>query len=154
VSLFVAGTALHERNGSTFEDDADEVAADAATAEAALGADEVATHRTTAMSWTRADAVSAATELVPTLPGPAPAPADEVVLEACKRVGLTAREFEIVGHLVRRHTDQEIAQRLFISTRTVTTHVSAVLRKLGVSSRREVADAAERLGLTRSVTST
>jgi predicted ATPase/DNA-binding CsgD family transcriptional regulator len=147
VSLFVAGAALHERHGSTFEDEADAIDADIATAEAALGADESAARRANALSWTRHDAVDAATELVPTLPGPTPAAADDVVLEACKRVGLTAREFEIVSHLVRRHTDQEIARQLFISTRTVTTHVSAVLRKLGVSSRREVAAAAERLGL-------
>jgi DNA-binding CsgD family transcriptional regulator len=69
------------------------------------------------------------------------------VREASKRIGLTARELEIVGHLVQRHTDQEIAKQLFISTRTVTTHVSAVLRKLGVSSRREVAARAHDLGL-------
>ena len=148
VSLFVAGAALHERHGSTFEDEADAVEADIATADAALGADELAARRANALSWTRHEAVVVATELVPTLPGPTPAAADDVVLEACKRVGLTAREFEIVSHLVRRHTDQEIARQLFISTRTVTTHVSAVLRKLGVSSRREVAGAAERLGLT------
>ena len=73
VSLFVAGAALHERHGSTFEDEADAVEADIATAEAALGADELAARRANALSWTRHEAVVAATELVPTLPGPTPA---------------------------------------------------------------------------------
>jgi DNA-binding CsgD family transcriptional regulator/tetratricopeptide (TPR) repeat protein len=147
VALFSSGSELHERNGSEFEDEADQIETDAATAEAALDADEVAALRANAISWSRAQAVVAATALVQVLPGPAAAPAPDLVLEACKRVGLTAREFEIVSHLVRRHTDQEIARQLFISTRTVTTHVSAVLRKLGVASRRDVATRASELGL-------
>ena len=89
---------------------------DIAAAEAALDDDEVAERRAVAACVDAADAVAAVTALVPTLPGPAPAAVDDAVLEACKRVGLTAREFEIVSHLVRRHTDQEIAQQLFIST--------------------------------------
>ena len=149
VSLFAAGESLHERNGSAFEDDADEVAADTSKAEDALDAADVGALRGQAIHWTREEAVAAVNALVPTLPGRAPKPADDPVAEACKRVGLTAREVEIVSHLVQRHTDQEIARQLFISTRTVTTHVSAVLRKLGVSSRREVAARAAELGLTR-----
>lgn len=49
--------------------------------------------------------------------------------------------------LVDRHTDREIAELLYIRTFTVTTHVSANLHKLDVTSRREVAAAvAERSG--------
>ena len=36
------------------------------------------------------------------------------------------------------HTDAEIAERLFLSTRTVSHHVSAVLRKTGARSRRDL----------------
>ena len=62
------------------------------------------------------------------------------------QLGLTAREAEVATLLARRHTDQEIAASLFISTRTAGAHVSAVLRKLGVRSRRDVADALRRNG--------
>ena len=58
-----------------------------------------------------------------------------------QRYGLTPREAEIAGLLLERRTDQEIADALVVSRRTVTTHVSAVLRKLGITTRRDVAAA-------------
>ena len=53
--------------------------------------------------------------------------------------GLTRREAEVALLVARRATDPEIAATLFISTRTASSHVSSVLRKLGVRSRRLVA---------------
>lgn len=53
--------------------------------------------------------------------------------------GLTPRESQVARLLAVRRTDPEIAAELSISVRTVATHVSAVLRKLSVKSRREVA---------------
>lgn len=41
-------------------------------------------------------------------------------------------------------SNRRIGERLFISVKTVSVHVSAVLRKLGVSTRTEAALAAER----------
>lgn len=51
--------------------------------------------------------------------------------------GLTAREAEVLGLVARHRTDKEIAEALFLSPRTVSTHVTAILAKLGVASRRE-----------------
>jgi two-component system nitrate/nitrite response regulator NarL len=50
---------------------------------------------------------------------------------------LTAREVEILLLLEDRLETDEIAKRLFISEHTVRSHVKGILRKLGVSSRRE-----------------
>ena len=60
---------------------------------------------------------------------------------------LSAREVEVLLLLDEHLTTEEIAARLFISEHTVRSHVKSLLRKLGVSSRRE---ALERLELARS----
>ena len=49
--------------------------------------------------------------------------------------GLTARERDVLRLIVDGHPDREIAEALFISPRTVTTHVTNILNKLGVNSR-------------------
>ncbi|MCE0767895.1 AAA family ATPase [Pseudonocardia kujensis] len=53
--------------------------------------------------------------------------------------GLTARQGEVLDLLGQGLTNAEIADRLVVSVRTVDHHVSAVLQKLGVSSRRAAA---------------
>ena len=60
--------------------------------------------------------------------------------------GLTARETEVLGHLVANRTNAEIAKALFISEKTVSVHVSNLLRKTDTASRREVAALARRVG--------
>jgi predicted ATPase/DNA-binding CsgD family transcriptional regulator len=101
-------------------------------------------------TWTLPRALAEATELVlvgaPTAPEPAVPELVGMSPEA-RRLGLTARELEILGYLARRYTDREIADTLTISLRTVTTHVSRILTKLGVDGRRQAATAAARLGL-------
>jgi DNA-binding NarL/FixJ family response regulator len=58
---------------------------------------------------------------------------------------LTAREREVLQHIARGYLYKEIAARLGISVKTVEAHVSAVLRKLQLSSRHELSRwAAER----------
>ncbi len=49
--------------------------------------------------------------------------------------GLTARESEVLALLSSGRTNRQIAERLFISERTVAVHVSRILRKLGVPNR-------------------
>jgi DNA-binding NarL/FixJ family response regulator len=51
---------------------------------------------------------------------------------------LTAREGDVLRLIARGYTYKEIARRLEISTKTVETHVSAVLRKLQLSTRHEL----------------
>jgi DNA-binding NarL/FixJ family response regulator len=52
---------------------------------------------------------------------------------------LTGREQEVMRLLARGYAYKEIARRLSISTKTVESHASAVLRKLQLSSRNELA---------------
>jgi predicted ATPase/DNA-binding NarL/FixJ family response regulator len=101
-------------------------------------------------AWDFEHAVADATELALTgrrlaaavEPERALAPTHETV-----RLGLTTREVEVLGYVMRRYSNREIADALTISERTVTTHVSRILMKLGVDGRREAAAAASRLGL-------
>lgn len=51
---------------------------------------------------------------------------------------LTQREREVLRHIARGYAYKEIARRLYISVKTVETHVSAVLRKLQLSNRHEL----------------
>ena len=59
--------------------------------------------------------------------------------------GLTPRQAEVLDLVATGATNAEIAARLVISPKTVDHHVSSVLGKLGVTSRREAAAAAARL---------
>jgi DNA-binding CsgD family transcriptional regulator/tetratricopeptide (TPR) repeat protein len=63
--------------------------------------------------------------------------------------GLTPRETEVLELIVEGATNAEIAQALVIAPKTVDHHVSAVLGKLGVTSRREAGAAAARLDAAR-----
>jgi DNA-binding NarL/FixJ family response regulator len=64
---------------------------------------------------------------------PAPSRASEEDLEQ-----LTPREREVLQHIARGYLYKEIALRLGISVKTVEAHVSAVLRKLQLSTRHEL----------------
>ena len=56
---------------------------------------------------------------------------------------LSAREVEVLLLLDEHLGTDEIAERLFISEHTVRSHVKNLLRKLGVSSRREALERLE-----------
>ena len=51
---------------------------------------------------------------------------------------LSSREREVLRLIARGYAYKEVARELFISVKTVETHVSSVLRKLQLSSRHEL----------------
>ena len=61
--------------------------------------------------------------------------------------GLTRREVEVVRLVAVGQTNREIARELFLSPRTVDTHVQNIRMKLGCRSRADAARRATELGL-------
>ena len=61
------------------------------------------------------------------------------------RLGLTAREAEVLRLLTRGYTNREIAGELGISPKTASVHVTHIMRKLGVTRRADAAAVAHRL---------
>ena len=49
--------------------------------------------------------------------------------------GLTAREVEVLRHLAGGRTNDEIAEELFVSVRTVERHVANIYAKIGARGR-------------------
>ena len=60
---------------------------------------------------------------------------------------LTEREQEVMRLIARGYTYREVGQKLFISVKTVETHVGKVLHKLQLSNRHELAHWAARRGI-------
>jgi DNA-binding NarL/FixJ family response regulator len=77
-----------------------------------------------------------------TAQGSAPAPAS-----AADTATLTPRESEILALVAEGRSNGEIGKQLFISTKTVSVHVSNILAKLDAASRTEAAAVARRRGL-------
>lgn len=61
-----------------------------------------------------------------------------------EQLGLTPREGEVLELLAEGRTNTQIAERLYISTKTASVHVSNILRKLEVTNRGEAAAIAHR----------
>jgi DNA-binding CsgD family transcriptional regulator/tetratricopeptide (TPR) repeat protein len=68
--------------------------------------------------------------------------------DAASKLGLTPREAEVLGLVSAGLTNRDIGQRLFVSEKTASVHVSNILRKLGVATRVDAAALAQRAGLT------
>jgi DNA-binding CsgD family transcriptional regulator len=61
--------------------------------------------------------------------------------------GLTRRELDVIRRIAAGQTDREIARALFLSPRTVETHVRHIKEKLNCRSRADTARRAAELGL-------
>jgi DNA-binding CsgD family transcriptional regulator len=70
----------------------------------------------------------------------------DLLSDSAARAGPTPREIEVLRLLVARMTDNEIADNLSISPRTVAPHGGRIRDKLGVHSRRAAAEVAVRDG--------
>ena len=66
---------------------------------------------------------------------------------SANRFHLTRREREVLTLLAQRQTNNEIAEALFVSARTVQSHTISIFTKLGVDNRRDAAALAVRQGL-------
>jgi DNA-binding CsgD family transcriptional regulator len=77
-----------------------------------------------------------------TQPGSA---ADHAVMRPAS--ALTARELQVLALVAAGHTNREIGDRLFISEKTASVHVTHAMNKLGALSRYQAAATATRLGL-------
>jgi DNA-binding NarL/FixJ family response regulator len=71
---------------------------------------------------------------IPLTSAPVEAPA------AAAPYGFTPREVEILGHVVAGRTYAEIARALVVSEKTVSAHISNMLRKTGAANRVDLAN--------------
>jgi DNA-binding CsgD family transcriptional regulator len=74
-------------------------------------------------------------------------PTADAIAAGGSRHGLTPRELAVLQLLGSGATNAEIGRRLYMSPKTASVHVSAILRKLGVTGRLQAAMAAQRMGL-------
>ncbi|MCA9833187.1 MAG: tetratricopeptide repeat protein [Thermomicrobiales bacterium] len=77
---------------------------------------------------------------------PTPVPPTPPIPEQARH-NLTPREIEILTLLAQGHSTQQIADTLFISPRTIATHVTSILGKLGVQNRTAAVAWALRVGI-------
>ena len=131
-----AGAAILRDRGA--RDDAEAALSAALATAQRLGARPLAEEIGTLARHARLDL--AGTDVAPT-PDPATDPAT--------RLGLTDREAEVLGFIAAGWSNQEIADALFISRKTVSVHASNIFDKLGAGNRSEAAAIAHRLGLDR-----
>lgn len=64
--------------------------------------------------------------------------ATQLQLALMERYGLSGREASIAEEIFENNTNKDIAERLYISEKTVKTHVSSILRKMQVKDRTQV----------------
>jgi non-specific serine/threonine protein kinase len=97
--------------------------------------------------WSMDEALREATIVASTPEMPEATAATTEPADAAARAGLTPREAEVLRLVAQGSSDRAIADALFISRRTASKHVAAILAKLGVASRAEAAARAVRDGL-------
>lgn len=64
-----------------------------------------------------------------------------------KQLGISPREYEVLQEIAQGLSNQEIADKLFISETTVKSHVSSLLMKLDARRRTQAVSNAKRIGI-------
>ncbi|MGH2561281.1 MAG: LuxR C-terminal-related transcriptional regulator, partial [Thermomicrobiales bacterium] len=145
VRLFAAGQALEEAMDCVPPPD------ERAVSDQALGvARSVMDEKVFAAAWAAGRAMpleQAVAEALTLGDTPSTVPARRAAPRPAGIHGLTEREVEVLRLIADGMTDQAIAEALFVARRTVTTHVSSILGKLGVESRTAAAATATREGI-------
>jgi non-specific serine/threonine protein kinase len=145
--LFGASQALAESVGAPFEESITRDVARAA-AQSALGAEVFASELETGRSLSIQDAISLTGRVAVSSKSLGKPGSATSAIPAAPTAGiLSPREIEVLRLLADGRSAQEIAGDLFISHRTVTTHISNILGKLGVDSRAAAVAVALRNGL-------
>lgn len=67
--------------------------------------------------------------------------------EKIKELGISKREYEVLELIARGHTNQEIAELLFVSPNTVKTHLANIFAKLDVNRRTQAIQRAKDLNI-------
>ena len=97
--------------------------------------------------WMGSKLLQGRKDLVQAEPGVPVSATPKVDEEALRRSGLTARELEVLQLMATGSSNQEIADKLFISLPTVKSHSSSLFGKLEVRRRTEAVHKAKSLGL-------
>ncbi len=143
-SLLGAIDARLQESGSTvFPTDRGNHEIAVASATAALGGEQFAVLRVAGRSLSLQETVELASSITVDEP-PGTAPQSPNTPQGSL---LTDRGLEVLRLIAEWRTDQEIADDLFISRRTVNTHVSNILAKLGVPNRRDAVALMQERGL-------
>ena len=67
--------------------------------------------------------------------------------DVAKEYGLSTRELDVLREIADGLSNQEIADKLFVSLNTVKTHIANIYSKLGVKRRTQAISKAKSLGL-------
>lgn len=66
---------------------------------------------------------------------------------ALQELGISKREYDVLELIAQGHTNQEVADKLFVSANTVKTHLSNLFSKLDVNRRTQAIQRAKELNL-------
>ena len=70
--------------------------------------------------------------------------ADEKIIE---QLGISKREYEVLQLIAQGHTNQEVADKLFVSANTIKTHTANLFAKLDVNRRTQAIQRAKDLNI-------